>query len=111
MTVSSLVSKRARRTYVLSVVAVWVSSVGLAAFWLFGLLVYASHGGTTADPGIAGVTTGAFLLLAAGVVLGFVSLSRRGPGRGYALTAVWLGAIPLAILVLPVIGRVSPFGL
>lgn len=89
----------------------WLSSAGLAAFWVFGLLVYMSHGGPTNSWGVTGATTVAVALLAAGVTTGFVALSRRGPGRGYALTAVWLGAIPLAILVLPIVGRVSPFGL
>lgn len=95
----------------MSVIAVWVSSAGLAAFWVFGLFVYMSHGGPTNGPGVTGSMTLAFALLAAGVITGFVALSRRGPGRGYALTAVWLGGIPLAIIVLPIVGRVSPFGL
>jgi hypothetical protein len=111
VTNSSLQVKRARRTYAISVAAVWVSSAGLAAFWVFGLFVYMGHGGPTNGSGVTGSMTLAITLLAAGVTTGCVALSRRGPGRGYALTAVWLGAIPLAILVLPIVGRVSPFGL
>ncbi len=103
--------KRARRTHFLSVVAVWVSSAGLASVWLFGLLIYANHGHPVYGQGGTGLNVVAVVLLAAGVVAGFVALSRRGPGRGYALAAVWLGGIPLAILVLPIVGRVSPFGL
>lgn len=102
--------KRARRTYALSVVAVWVSSVGLTAFWLFGLMVYVSHGNPTNGSGVTSVMAGTFALLATGVVVGFVALSRSGPGRGFALTAVWLGGIPLAIIVLPIVARLSQFG-